>query len=237
MNTEKNKIIHSMLFPAIFLLLMWLVKIFEVSSGIDLKFLGIYPLKTEGLIGIITSPLIHSNFSHLSANSLPILILGTAIFYFYRGISFQVFFLIYFLSGLWLWFGGREAHHIGASGLIYGMGSFLFVSGIIRRDTRLLAVSLIVIFAYGSLIWGIFPDFFPDKRISWEGHLMGLISGVVLAIFYRKSGPQRKIYSWEFEEEYEDDDDQEISSHHLSNSDSIEINYHYRKKEDKEEMT
>jgi membrane associated rhomboid family serine protease len=231
MNTEKSKIIHSMLFPAIFLVVLWLVKIFEVSSGIDLRFLGIYPLKVKGLIGILTSPLIHGDFSHLSANSLPVFILSTAIFYFYKGISYKVFFLIYFLSGLWVWFGGREAYHIGASSLIYGMGAFLFVSGIIRKDTRLMAVSMIVIFAYGGLIWGIFPDFFPEKNISWEGHLMGLIAGVILAVYFRRSGPKRKMYSWEFEE-VDDDDDHDNPNGSSLEDNSLEINYHYTEKKD-----
>ena len=117
---------------------------------------------------------------------------------------------IWLLSGLWVWFGGRPSWHIGASGVIYGISSFLFVSGLIRKDTRLAALALIVAFLYGSLIWGVFPDFFPkEKHISWEGHLGGAIAGLVLAVYYRKSGPKRKQYSWELEEEAQDDEDEQ----------------------------
>ncbi len=234
MKAEKSKIAASLVFPVIFLALMWLVKIFEVISGIDLTFLGIYPLKMKGLIGIITSPLIHNDFSHLAANSLPVLILGAAIFYFYKGISYKIFSLIYLLTGIWVWFGAREAYHIGASGLIYGMGAFLFVSGIIRRDNRLMAVSLVVIFIYGSLIWGIFPDFFPNRNISWESHLFGMMAGLILALYFRKAGPQRKQYTWEFEDE-EDEEDYTASLKSLHNEDtSIDIRYHYKAEEEDE---
>jgi len=227
MTTEKRKITLKLAFPVIFLILLWLVKIFEISSGIDLVFLGILPLKLKGLIGIITSPLIHSDLSHLMANSLPVLILSVTIFYFYKEIAYKIFFLVYLFSGIWVWFGAREAYHIGASGLIYGMGSFLFVSGLIRKDTRLMAISMIVIFIYGSMIWGVFPDFFPERNISWESHLMGMIAGVIMAFYFRKSGPQRKQYSWEFEEE---DDDNDFDNNITDESDSIEVRYDYKPK-------
>ncbi len=207
MNTEKRKLIHSLVFPVFFLFLMWLFKIVEIVFNVDLVFLGIFPLKAEGLAGILTSPLIHGDFSHLISNSFPFLILGTSLFYFYKKIAYKVFFLIYILTGLWVWFGARDAWHIGASGIVYGLASFLFISGIIRKNPRLMAITFFVAFFYGSMIWGIFPDFFPFKNISWEGHLMGLISGLVLAVFYRKEGPQRKLYSWDFEEDEEDDDE------------------------------
>lgn len=99
--------------------------------------------------------------------------------------------------------------HIGASSLIYGLSSFLFVSGLIRKDTRLAALALIVAFLYGSIVWGVFPDFFPKKNISWEGHLGGLVAGIILAFYYKKAGPQRKRYSWEFEEEDDTSEDTE----------------------------
>ena len=207
-----------MVFPVFFLFLMWLVKIIEIIFHVDLIFLGIYPLKAEGLSGIITSPLIHGSFSHLISNSFPFVILGACLFYFYRKIAYKVFFLIYILTGIWVWFGAREAWHIGASGIIYGLASFLFVSGMIRKNPRLMAITFFVTFFYGSMIWGIFPDFFPFKNISWEGHLMGLISGVVLAVFYRKEGPQRKLYSWDFEDEEDDDDDDDKNAYWKTNT-------------------
>ena len=132
------------------------------------------------------------------------LVLGGCLFYFYKEIAVKIFILIYLITGLCVWFGAREAYHIGASGVVYGLASFLFLSGIIRRDGRLLAITLLVTFLYGSLVWGVFPDFYPEKNISFESHFWGLIVGVILALYFRKLGPQRKKYDWEEEEEFED---------------------------------
>jgi len=210
MNSDKKSILQSLIFPSLMVLLIWLIKLGEILANTDLAFLGVYPLKFSGLIGIITSPLIHSDLKHLFANSIPLFVLGTSLFYFYKEISVKTFLLIYFLTGLSVWVGGREAYHIGASGVVYGLASFLFFSGIIRKDMRLLAITLFVTFIYGSMIWGIFPDFYPDKNISFESHFWGLIIGAILAIYYRKLGPQRKKYDWEYEE-YDEDDSAFIS--------------------------
>ena len=216
MNEDKKRLLLSLVFPAIFLGLIWMVKLAEIVFSIDLGFLGVYPLKASGLIGIFTYPLIHGDLSHLAANSVPVFVLGFMIFYFYKEIAWKIILLIYLLSGVWLWFLARDAYHIGASGLIYGMASFVFFSGLIRRDVRLISVSLVVIFLYGSMIWGVFPDFFPDRNISWEGHLMGAVAGLVLAVYFRKDGPQRKRYEWEDEDELDDEKN---------------IVYHYKPKE------
>ncbi len=196
--TEKRKFLHSLVFPLFFVLILWSIKIIELGTDISFGFLGIYPMKIQGLIGIITAPLIHENFTHLVNNTIPFLILCTGTFYFYRPLGYKVFFLTWLMTGIWVWFGAREAYHIGASGIVYGLASFLVFSGIFRRDTGLAAISLIVIFLYGSMIWGIFP-FIPD--ISWESHLSGGIAGLILAFLYRKDGPQPKKYEWELEED------------------------------------
>ena len=204
MNQEKKNILQSLFPPLLFVILLWVIKAGEIVTHIEFGFLGIYPLKSTGLIGIITSPLIHSGFKHLFANSIPLLVLGGCLFYFYKEIAVKVFILIYLITGLCVWFGAREAYHIGASGVVYGLASFLFLSGIIRRDGRLLAITMLVTFLYGSLVWGVFPDFYPEKNISFESHFWGLIVGVILALYFRKLGPQRKKYDWEEEEEFED---------------------------------
>ena len=206
MEKDKKRLQLSLVFPAVFLLLLWMIKGAEMIFGFKLTTLGIYPLKASGLVGIITAPLIHGDLSHLAANSVPVFLLAFLVFYFYKDIAWRIILLIWLLSGLWVWFLARESYHIGASGLIYGMASFIFFSGLIRREVRLMAVSLVIIFLYGSMVWGVFPDFFPDRNISWEGHLMGAVAGFVMAIFYRKEGPQRKRYDWEFEEEEEEVD-------------------------------
>jgi len=209
MKQEKRKFIYTLLIPVGLLFIMWVVKLIEVGFDVSLVSLGNYPLDIKGIKGIVLMPFIHGSWSHLLANTVPFLILTTALFYFYSSIATRVFIGIWLLSGIWVWFGGRPSWHIGASGVIYGISSFLFVSGMIRKDTRLAALALIVAFLYGSMIWGVFPDFFPKERhISWEGHLGGAVAGLVLALYYRNSGPQRKKYSWELEEELSDEEDE-----------------------------
>lgn len=209
MDQEKKKLLNAVFLPFILLAVMWLIKFTEMVFDTNFVFLGIQPLSLNGLQGILLSPFIHGDYEHLLANSIPFLVLGSALIYFYRGISIRVLIGIWFLSGVWTWFGGRDSWHIGASGIIYGLSSFLFFSGVIRKDSRLAALALIVAFLYGSLIWGVFPDFFPKKNISWEGHLGGFVSGVIMAIYYRSSGPQPRKYSWDFEEDDEEEDDED----------------------------
>ena len=180
-----------------------MVKIAEVMLGTSFYKLGVYPRHLNGLVGIITSPLIHANFKHLIANSSSFLVLSTALFFFYRKLAFRIFILNYLMSGIFLWLGGRELWHIGASGIIYGMAAFLLFSGIFKQDLRLLTISLIVIFLYGGLFWGLFPI---EPRISWEGHLMGTFSGIILSLLFYKKGPRRKSFEWENETDEEEED-------------------------------
>ncbi|MFK5854686.1 MAG: rhomboid family intramembrane serine protease [Bacteroidota bacterium] len=207
MKEEKRKLIYALFIPVGLLFTMWVVKLVEYSFEISFANFGNYPLDIKGLKGIILMPFIHGSWDHLMANSVSFLVLSSALFYFYRNISMRVLIGIWLLSGIWVWFGGRPSWHIGASGIIYGLSSFLFFSGIIRKDSRLAALALIVTFLYGSLIWGVFPDFFPkEKQVSWEGHLGGAVAGFIMAIYYRNSGPTQKKYSWEFEEDEDDED-------------------------------
>lgn len=199
---EKKILIHSLLFPAIFIVLFWIVRIIEVVFNLSLYHYGVYPLHLKGLPGVIFSPFIHSGFDHLMANTVPFYILLAALVYFYRRISYRIFFQVYILSGICVWLGGREAWHIGASGVVYGLAAFHFVSGILRNDLRLLTISIIVVFLYGSMFWGIFP-LKPD--ISWESHLWGAASGVALSFYYRRYQVRRKKFEWEDEP----DDDSE----------------------------
>ena len=183
---EKKKLFQSLLFPAFFVIIIWLIKITEIVFDIDLVYLGLYPLKWRGLIGILTAPLIHADLRHLFDNSIPVFLLSLAIFYFYSPVAYKVFFLTWIITGILVWIGGRSSYHIGASGLIYGFASFLFFSGIIRNSINLLAISLLVVFLYGGLVWGIFPF---DYKISWESHLFGALTGFFLALAYREYGP------------------------------------------------
>lgn len=210
MNQEYKRFLYSFVLPLLFVVILWLIRLGEYYTQTDLSYLGILPQSVKGIMGILTSPFIHGSFKHISANSIPLIVLGGCLLFFYRDLAIKVFILIWLMSGIWVWAGARESFHIGASGLIYGLASFLFFSGVIRREIKLLSIALLVIFLYGSLVWGAIPDFLPEKNISWESHLGGTISGLILAIIYRKQGPQRKIYEWEDEE----DDGEESEQNH-----------------------
>jgi len=208
LNSEKERLKRSLIFPGFFLFLIWFVKFTEFGLEIDFSFLGIYPLRLKGIVGVITAPLVHDDIRHLTDNSIPVFLLSVAVFYFYSEVAFQVFFLGWFVTGFLVWVVGREAYHIGASGLVYAFAAFLFVSGTIRKNRNLMAISLLVIFLYGSLVWGLFPY---DYRVSWESHLMGAITGIVLAFRYRHEGPVADILSIAEEEEDEDIEAKEIT--------------------------
>ncbi len=199
----RKKLLLSIFIPGVFVVLLWLVKIVEVIFDLNFTGLGIYPLSLKGLPGILLSPFIHADFRHLLNNSLPLFFLATALFYFYSEIAIKVSLWTWFLTGLLVWLAGRDAWHIGASGLVYGLASFLFFSGIIRRYFRLIALSLLIVFLYGSMVWGIFPNIY--KNVSWESHMLGFVSGILLAIWYRNEGPQEPVYEWMDEDPEEDE--------------------------------
>ncbi|MEA3443155.1 MAG: rhomboid family intramembrane serine protease [Bacteroidota bacterium] len=229
--SEKRKFYHSLVFPGLFLISIWLIKLFEITLNTGFSKLGIYPLKIFGLPGIVLSPFLHGDLKHLISNSVPVFILWVAIIYFYRGIGHRVVIISWLMTGIFVWLIGRPSFHIGASGLVYAFAAFLFFSGVLRQDNRLLAIALAVAFMYGSMIWGIFPQ---DPKISFEAHAMGLFSGLALAIYYRKEGPKRKKYSWEIEEEEErkEEEKRELTPGPTDySSENIEIKYIWKEKE------
>lgn len=179
-----------------------MVKFLEWSSYADFAYLGIYPRSLLGSVGILTSPLIHQDFVHLLSNSFPLLLLGVGMVYFYRPIAIDVFVIIYLLTGISVWLIAREAYHLGASGLVYGMVTFIFFSGLLRKDLRSITISLAVIFLYGGMVYGVFPG---ESNISWESHLMGSAAGIICAFAYRKSSiPWLETTDFEEEESPED---------------------------------
>jgi membrane associated rhomboid family serine protease len=181
----RSRAAESLFYPFLFVSLLWAIRIFEYISNVDLSHLGILPRSYAGLVGILFSPLIHGNFEHLLSNTLPLLILGIIVMYFYRPIAFEVFFWVYLMTGVWVWISGNgKGYHIGASGLVYGFLSFLFFSGVFRKDTRSIALALLVTSVYGGLVWGIFP---LQPGVSWESHFFGALSGAICAFQYRKS--------------------------------------------------
>jgi membrane associated rhomboid family serine protease len=198
----KKNVFRAFYFPIMLIALLWVIKGMEYASGMSLSAYGIYPMKAEGLPGILLAPLIHADLNHLFNNSFSLLILTAAIFYFYKPIAFKIILLVWIVTGLCVWLGGRKAYHIGASGLVYGFASFLFFSGVLRKNIKLLAISLLVIFLYGGLIWGIFP-IFPE--MSWESHLFGGLTGLFFAFVYADEGPQKEEKHWEEEQDDEDE--------------------------------
>lgn len=166
-----------------FVLILWIIKSVEWTSQLDLGLYGILPRTVKGSLGIFTGPLIHGDAIHLMSNTIPLIILGVGLFYFYHKIAIEVFLWIYLASGFWVWIIGREAYHIGSSGLVYGLVMFIFWGGILRRNPRSLAISMIIFFLYGGMIYGLFPF---DESISWESHIMGSVAGIFLAFYFRK---------------------------------------------------
>ncbi len=170
--------------------------------------MGLLPRNLIGLLGIITSPLIHADFSHLISNTIPLVILGWIIFFFYPKVSYILFIFIYILTGLLVWIFARQVYHIGASGVVYGFVSFLFFSGIFRRDNKSIALALVITFLYGGLVWGMIPGL---KGISWESHFLGAITGLLAAYMFRKIDPPAKKYDWEDEPDDFDVNELEVS--------------------------
>ena len=183
-----------LIYPLLLAFTIWFVFWVEIRLGVNFTRNGIHPRTFSGLQGILFSPFIHSGITHLWHNTIPIMLLSTALFYFYRSISWKMLLLLWILTGTGTWIIGREAYHIGMSGIIYGLVSFLFFKGIIAKHFRLIALSLVVVFVYGSLIWGTLPI---DPVISWEGHLSGFVFGLILALSFRQSIPKQPKYSWE----------------------------------------
>lgn len=231
---DKSKLFYSLFIPATFVFLIWIIKLIEVQLKADFGPYGILPREAIGLRGVIFGPLIHGSFEHLINNSIPLLLLGMALFYFYRQIAFKVFVLSFLLSGLYTWISARYSFHIGASGIVYSLFAFLLISGFIRKHIQLIAISFLVAFLYGSLIWGVLPW---DQTVSWEGHFWGFMVGAILAVFYRKQGPQRKEYHWEEDEESEVQNetihDQAEDGYWNSDSSQPEIKYTYRSEENR----
>ncbi len=204
-------------YPILFILFIWIVFWYEIRFGQDFTSYGVYPQKIKGLIGVICSPFIHGDINHLYHNTIPLFVLSAALFYFYRPIAWKILAYGILVSGLLTWIIGRPAYHIGASGLIYVLFSFTFFKGIFAKHYRLIALSLLVIFLYGSLVMYALPI---KESISWEGHLSGLITGLIFALIFRKEIAKPKKYVWE-QENYNEDND-EFLKHFDENGNFIE---------------
>lgn len=204
---------NTLVVPAVLIIAIW-ATFFLQSQGLgDNNCYGVFPRTFEGLRGILFAPLFHSGWKHIINNSIPLTVLSFFAVLFYQRIAYYVIIFGWIFTGLLVWIFGNlwdnySGCHIGASGIVYLLASYIFFSGIMKRSRNLIAVSLIVVFLYGSMIWGIFPEemlpkFYKESSnpISWESHLAGGIVGFTFAFITKKYGIQRKIYSWEMNPE------------------------------------
>ncbi len=218
---ELKKIFSSMLIPVFFMGLCWIVYIAENLLEINLSQYGLAPREISQWFGIFTMPFLHSDLGHIFANSVSFIVLGTMIFYFYSEKAIQIFAYSYLLTGILTWLIGIRGIHIGASGMVYAFAAYVFTVGVRSRNIQNMALSLVVVFLYGSMVWGLYPQ---NTGISWEGHLAGAISGVVLAYLY----PTKHIEPEPFDEFDDEDFDTTYEG------DDITIKYHYKQYDGKQ---
>jgi len=210
---KEKKVVYYWILPILFTALLWIIKLLEYTYDTSLSLWGIYPKTISGLKGILVAPLLHGSFNHLFSNTFPLIILSCGLLYFYKHSARITIIIIYFGTNVLVWLFARQAYHIGSSGLIYGFVTFLFFSGVIRRDKRSIALALLVTFLYGSLVWGVLP---LRNSSSWESHIFGSLTGIACAIIFRKSDPY-KVYDWEDEPDTENPDDLKVSHNPTDN--------------------
>lgn len=188
---ETSKLIFFV--PTLYIFLIWFIYWVEIQFDFNFNKFGVYPRDLMGLRGVFLMHFIHSDTNHLFNNSVPLFVLLSSVFYFYKDIAWKVLFFGGFLVGFLTWCIARESYHIGASGIVYLLFSFVFFSGIVRKHYRLVALSLIIIFLYGSMIWYVMPI---KEGVSWEGHLSGFFVGIIFSIIYRKRGIIKKEHQF-----------------------------------------
>ena len=188
-----------------FVALIWLIDILNWALDLELERFGVRPRQFAGLPGILLAPLLHGGPVHLIANSLPLLVLGTGMLYLYPNSALKVLPAVYLGPGIAVWLFAGGSVHVGSSGLVYGLVTYIFVAGLIRLDRRAIAASLLVAFLYGSMVWGVLPI---QPGVSWQTHLAAALIGLALAIALRRLDiPPRKRYTWEDEEGEQGDRD------------------------------
>lgn len=188
MSYSRSSVRRALLIPIIFVAILWAIKGIEILLGVSFADYGLLPRHWVGLRGILFSPFLHGGIQHLAANTLPVVILGFVMFTSYQKVAWRALAWIWVLTGIWVWIGARANYHIGVSGIIYGMATFIVLMGVLRKDTRSLALAGLVAFLYGGLVWGILP---LDPQVSWESHLLGGVAGIFAAIMYYKVEPMR----------------------------------------------
>ncbi|GEM_PF-58874 len=200
--TDQQRLYFSLWFTMLFLISIWGVFFIDKAFDLNLTYYGNRPRELRGLNGIFTYPFLHGGWSHIWNNSASFFVLNSLLFYFYRSLAIRVWSIMFISSGILLWLFGGTGNHIGASGMIYGLASFLFISGLVRKNLLLLRVTLLVVFLYGGMVWLMLPI---KEHVSWEGHLSGAVCGAFLAFFFRNRGPKNPIYKYEISEAAHED--------------------------------
>ncbi len=183
--------------PLQFLLLLWVLQLLHSTLLPNMGQFGIYPRKVWGLRGIIMAPLIHGSWQHLISNSVPFLILAFALVSFYSRVAVKAFLMIYLLTGIGVWIFAGRAFHIGLSGVVYGMVTFIFWSGVFRRSAKSIALALAILVLYSGYFYGLVPK----EGISWESHLIGALVGIFVAFWFRQNREPDERTEIVFEEE------------------------------------
>lgn len=204
-----NEIKYTFWVPLWVVLIMTAIKIIEEISGLEFWSYGLLPRSLSGIKGILFSPFIHSDYNHLLSNIFPLFVSMMAILYFYRDVAWKVFVWVFLLKGVSVWFLGKDVYHVGASGLVYGFVTFLFFGGLLKQNRRLMALSLIMVFLYGGMIWGILPI---QEGVSWESHLMGALAGIFCAVLYRNKGLKKEPDRFDDEDDDDGEDKQEYEN-------------------------
>lgn len=195
---------QALMLPVLFVTGLWFLKWAELRFALELPVWGIVPGDFRGL-EFLLAPLIHGDLSHLFSNSVPLIVLAASVLYLYPRAAWKVFGLVYLGTSLLVFFFARGGPHIGASGINYGLVTFIFFSGMLRRDPPAVALALLVTFLYGSMVWGVLPN---DPNISWESHLAGSLLGIFYAGVYRLTDPPPRAPLVDDEDDYDFDSDQ-----------------------------
>lgn len=219
---DLRELMDDMIWPMVMIIIIWLIFLLNLVYELNLNQWGIQPETLQGFAGIFLAPLLHADVGHIFSNTFPLLVAHSMLVHFYKPESLRIWLIMYFFSGFGVWlYAGGIGVHIGASGLVYALVAFIVASGVIKKNRKLLASGGILIFLYGSMVWGIFPqiDYDLRQRISWEGHLSGALTGIILAWVYRLKGPQNEAF---FEDEEEDEDDPGHDEWQIPHDDLIE---------------
>jgi membrane associated rhomboid family serine protease len=166
--------------------LLWSIEGVNALLDHRLNRWGVLPRTLPGLVGIPLSPFLHGSFAHLLLNTVPLVTLGGLVAFQGIRLFFSVSLSIILLSGAALWLFGRSAYHVGASSLIFGYFGYLVARGWYERSITALLVAIVTLGLYGGIVWGVLPT---RSYISWEGHLSGLLAGVLVA---RLTAPRRR---------------------------------------------